>query len=187
MPSASKRIHFGLVVALLLGWGAMGIMLVQAGQSLIQSDLDQPAAFVQPRGVKLGLDVDKRIYRAGDPILISVRNDSRKDVFLAEQADGCAAGWWVVEALENGETWRLVQRTKASCADIRFGLVAFPRHSIESSEWNGMVPGSAIGDVAVAAPTGTYRIRVPYVYGEVTEADWALLGRAVVSSEFTIQ
>ncbi len=184
----TKKISFWLVVALLLGWGALGLLLIQSSKELLQAQLTYDGnATSLPRGVSLQLQVDKNVYGANETVLISLRNDSRKDVWLAERANGCNGTWWELEQLTNSETWTPVAIQRQDCVDLTYGLNAFARHSVKTDSWNGLIQTDALGSTFAPAPTGTYRIAVPFLHGQdPSESDWlASDAVAAVSSAFT--
>ena len=185
----TQRISFSLVVALLLGWVAMGLLIVRSSNTLLDAQtLDADRPITQPHGVKVKIDVDKKVYGANDIVLLSLRNDSSKDIWLSERADGCSGTWWAIDVLRNGDQWVAVPLSKTKCTATDYGVKQFSRHSIQTDEWNILVPSDQLGDVFSHAPTGTYRLRVPYLIGQqATEADWATMTKYVVSPSFTVQ
>lgn len=193
MFGVGKKVSFSVVIAILLGWGVFGILFMQASNTLWQAqayEIDRPAPL--PTGVKLSLQVDKKIYRAGDTVLLALRNDSRATIWLAEHADGCSGAWWRVEVLAaDGETWTPVPQSKDICQTKQFGLAPFVRHTLQNAEWKSVVPNSQLGNIVDPALVGTYRIIAPYlkgVAGVATESDWGtVVAHTIVSPSFTIQ
>ena len=187
MPGAVKSVSFTVVIALLLGWGALGYLFAQASNSLISTESDPLAAPVKlQKGVRLSLTVDKKVYAAKERILISLRNDSRLPITLAKTVDNCAPQWWSVERFDSTEEWAPVPLVKTDCNQVSTGLENFPKHSLNVDAWDGLVPAGGIGNLFVAAPTGTYRISVPYQTGEAPLESWRDAKR-MVSEVFTIQ
>lgn len=189
MFTVSRRVSFSVVIALLLGWAAMSLMIFRSSEYLLAAETDSNYRIIVPRGIKLNLQVDKKVYRAQEPVLISLRNDSRREIGLAVNAAGCPATWWVVQRLgPDGVEWQIVSLRKDGCVTKNFGLEKFPTHTLKTAEWNGLVQTTAIGEVYAGVSTGTYRILVPYLAGEqVVEADWELHQRQLPSTSFTIQ
>src|SRR5690349_1128880 len=153
MFTVGRRVSFSVVIALLIGWGVFSLLFLQASNTLFQAqayELDRPAPL--PAGIKLNLQVDKKIYRAGDTVLIALRNDSRLPVWLAEHADGCQGSWWRVESLgSDGEKWRPVVLTKDVCATNTFGVAKFSRHTLQTDEWRSVVPSAQLGNIVQPA------------------------------------
>lgn len=191
MFGVGKKVSFSLVIALLTGWGVFSVLFIKAAEALWQAEgleYDQPVQL--PPGVKLNLNVDKKVYKGGDQILISLRNDSRLVVWLAARADGCRDAWWLVEKLgPDGENWSPVELTKKTCPSKTFGLTKPGRHSLQNAEWAALVPVRQLGNVSVPAPTGTYRIAVPYLKSKTAvESDWLTESRRLVTSAaFAVQ
>lgn len=189
MFTVTRRVSFSVVIALLLGWGAMSFMIFRSSEYLIAAELEDGTRIALPRGVKLSLQVDKKIYRSGEPILIALRNDSRLNITLATSAAGCPETWWVVQRLGNEENdWRTLELRKGGCARLSSGREAFAKGTLRTAEWNGLVQTDAIGEVYQPAQTGTYRIVVPYLTGKaVEEKDWSAAEELIASPSFTIQ
>lgn len=185
-----KKISFAVVIALLLGWGAVSLLLIQSSKELLQAQLLESGTLTRlPQGIRLRLEVDKNVYGPGDAVLISVRNDSKKPVWLAEHADGCVESWWRVERLFDGDDWQPVQIFRSTCTETVRGILEFPEHTIKTASWDGLVQTPELGQVFDHVPTGTYRISVPFLSGEdVSEADWSkTTTQAAVSAAFTVQ
>lgn len=189
MFNVTRRVSFSVVIALLLGWVAMSIMIFQSAHYSIAAETEDGYRIVIPRGVKLVLQVDKKVYRSEEPVLISLRNDSRLHIWLATEAYSCPATWWALQRLgTDGVEWQTVSRVKAGCGPTSRGVDRFVSHTLKTDEWNGLIQTPAVGEVWDAAPTGTYRIAVPYLVGkEVTEADWANDQQYIPTASFTIQ
>jgi hypothetical protein len=189
MFNATKRVSFTVVIALLLGWGVMSLLILRSADYSLQADtLDAGSTAIRSPNVKLTMQVDKRVYRAGETVLISLRNDSRTPIWLPTTASGCVTSWWTVERLEDGDFWRPVGLTKAACS-IPIGINQFAKHDLRTAEWNSLVPGPQLGEVYINAPTGTYHIATPYLKGkQVAEINWqqAELPK-ITSPSFTIQ
>lgn len=186
MFSVTRKVSFSVVIALLLGWGVMSTLIFRSSGYLFEAQATDDTPLAVP-GVQLNFQVDKKVYRQSDPILIALRNDSRTPITVATKADGCHDGWWYVQSLE-GETWEPVVLTKATCTTKTYGLESFTRHTLKTGEWNGLVPGPQIGEIFMPAKTGTYRIAVPYQRGKKpVEAAWGLKANLVTTTSFTIQ
>lgn len=190
MFSVGKRVSFSVVVALMLGWGIFGLLILKASNELLQAqsyEFDHPIPI--PPGIRLNVQVDKKVYRSGETALIALRNDSRLAVSLAEHADGCQGSWWKVESLgPDGVTWSSVRLAKDTCPTVKYGLQKFVRHTVKTAEWTAVVPTGQLGNIVQPAPTGTYRIAVPYLKGQAAQE--AMLSTAttkVVSPSFTLQ
>lgn len=167
----------------------MSFLIFQSSQVLIANEYDDGSRIVLPAGVKLALVVDKKVYQPNESILISLRNDSRKQIWLAKAAGGCPNSWWYIQRLGSDvNDWHTVPRTTKGCTDGNSGLDKFSSHTLKTDQWNGLVQTSDIGEIFVPATTGTYRIVVPYLVGkEVTEENWKLAAQLVPTSSFTIQ
>lgn len=189
MFNVTRRVSFSVVIALLLGWGALAVMFFQSSSFLIAAETEDGYPMNIPRGVKLMLQVDKKVYRGGEAVLISLRNDSRLPIWLATSANGCPATWWSLEKLGSDEDdWQTVSRTKLGCHGTSTGFERFDKGTLRTDEWNGLLQTNAIGEVYLPAMTGTYRINVPFLAGkEAVEADWAAAAEARPSAAFTIQ
>ncbi len=189
MFSVSRKVSFSVVVALLLGWAVMSVLLFQSSQILIAAQYEDGLRIVLPSGVKLTLVVDKKVYRPEEPILISLRNDSRKQIWLATTAGGGPNSWWFVQRLgSDANDWRTVSRTSAGCVAASSGLEKYASHTLKTDQWDGLVQTGDIGEIFTNAPTGTYRIAVPYLVGkEVAATGWNLDPQLVPSGNFTVQ
>ena len=191
MPIVGKRVSFSVVIALLLGWGALSLFVLKTSDTLFTADTystDHPVALLP--GVKLTLQVDKRVYRSGDDVLIALRNDSRPQIWLSQHADGCASSWWRVERLaDDGETWSAVPLSKDVCVAATYGLEKFTSHTLKTADWIANVPSTLIGNITTPAPAGTYRISVPYLKAvEAKEEDWHQgAPPKIVSPSFSLQ
>lgn len=191
MFGVGKKVSFSVVIALVIGWGVLGVLFIQTTSTLLQAqtyELDQPPPL--PSGVRLNVQVDKKIYRSGESVLLAIRNDSRLTIWLASHADGCTGSWWQVEILgPDGETWSPLTMTKDSCPKVLFGFQSFGRHTLKTDVWLAAVPSNQIGNVMTPAPTGTYRIVAPYLRGKVTTEElWTSQPiRTVVSPSFTLE
>lgn len=189
MFTITSKVSFSVVVALLLGWAVMSLLIFQSSQYLIATDTADVNWVATPKGVKLVLLVDKKVYRSEEPILISLRNDSRKKIWLASAAAGCPNSWWYLERLgSDASLWQKVARTKSDCAADSSGLGSFPIHTLKTDEWNGLIQNDALGEVFEGVPTGTYRIAVPYLVGkDAVETAWQTDQKLIPSASFTIQ
>ncbi len=189
MFTVTRRVSFSVAIALLLGWGAMSIMIFQSSNYLLAAETTDEHRAQPAAGVRLTFQIDKRIYRGGEPVLISLRNDSRKAITLATNAGGCGSGWWWLQRQGADELeWRDVSRGKTPCTSVSSGLESFSKGALKTDEWNGLLMTEAIGEVFAEAPTGTYRLAAPFlVGGEVTETDWKTQSRWRYSPGFTIQ
>ncbi len=187
MFSVSRRVSFSIVVALLLGWGIFIILFLQSSSVLLSSSTTDQGLTILP-SVRLSVQIDKHVYASGDAVLIAVRNDSRVPIYVQQAADGCSTNWWSIEQLQaDGEHWESILTTKQTCPTPS-SMIEFPKHSLRSDQWQAIVPGS-IGDVLVGAPSGTYRVVVPYLTGKSSVAPtWPESGFATaVSPTFSIQ
>lgn len=190
MPNVTKRVSFSVVIALLLGWGVMSLLILQSSNDLLRAQVLENGQVVrQPRGVVLSLHVDKKVYRAEEPILISLRNDSRENIWIADHGDGCQGEWWTIQRLFDTDDWKRVTLSSTTCEKATYQPVVFDRHSLKTGEWNGLVHADALGDVFTPAETGTYRVAVPFIHSRVEEAGTWTSDRTqmAVSSAFTIQ
>lgn len=188
MFNVTRRVSFSVVIALLLGWGAMSFMIFRSAEYTIASEKDDGYIGVPSKGVKMLFQVDKKVYRGGEPVLISLRNDSRKPIFLATSALGCGQSWWALQRLGTDETdWQTVTRSKESCSGSTTGLESFAKGTLKTDEWNGLIQTDAIGEVFLPAETGIYRFLVPYLVGSAEEEDWKSQQAQIGSSSFTIQ
>lgn len=191
MFTVGRKVSFSVVIALLVGWGIFALLFMQASATLLQAqayETDRPIPL--PAGVKLNLQVDKKVYKASETILIALRNDSRLTIWLAEHADGCFGSWWQVEVLgPDGETWSPMALSPDPCSTSTQGVSRFTRHSIQTAEWVTIVPSNERRSIVVPVSVGTYRIVAPYLKGgQVQESSWDIVPRrTVVSPSFTIQ
>lgn len=188
MFNVTRRVSFSVVIALLLGWGAMSFMIFQSAEYSIASERNNGYFGAPLKGVKMLFQVDKKVYRGGEPVLISLRNDSRKPIYLSTSALGCGQTWWALQQLGTDETdWRTVTRSKDSCTGITAGLEDFAKGTLKTDVWNGLIQTNAIGEVYLPAETGIYRFLVPYLVGPAAEEDWGNAQALLSSSSFTIQ
>ncbi|MBI2984828.1 MAG: hypothetical protein HYY50_04360 [Candidatus Kerfeldbacteria bacterium] len=188
MAIVTQRVSFAVVIALLLGWGIMLLLIFQASNEILGAQVDETAPPPLPRGVRLLLRVDKDVYQPGEPVLISLRNNSPVKIWLAERADGCATSWWRLEQVEDDAS-AAVNLTGQTCEAASFGSAEFPRHDLKTAQWDGLIRVNQLGEVYGQAPTGVYRIAVPFLRGrQVDEHDWLLPdARYVYSPQFTMQ
>lgn len=188
MKFASKRLSFGLVIVLLVAWGAMGLLLIESGNQLLQAQIIESGSIARlPKGVRLQLEVDKNVYGTEDSILISIRNDSRIPVWLAERADGCVPTWWRVEQLFDEDQWQTLTILRGDCPTADYGQSEFKAHSVRTDNWNGLQQTPNLGQVFERVATGTYRIAVPFLHGgEVVSGDWPE-AKTAVTAAFTVQ
>ncbi|MEK7637366.1 MAG: hypothetical protein AAB402_03215 [Patescibacteria group bacterium] len=188
MFNVSRRVNFSIVIALTVGWGIFFLLFLASSNTLLEAQQAQDnRVLAPPPGVRVNVQVDKRVYRGGETLLLAVRNDSRPPIWIQLPGDGCAARWWTVERLaSDGESWSPVAITKQSCPAV--GLVRFPNHSLKTDQWTALVPGPQIGDILIGAPAGTYRIAVPYLKGKnVTAGSWPATGiERATSPQFSI-
>lgn len=191
MRGVNKRVSASVALALIIGFGALAALIIQAGVTTFAAETtEQPTNPVGP-GIRLKFQVDKSIYRAGETVLLALRNDSRKSIWLAEQADGCAADWWQLERLQaDGETWAKVILNKQTCVTLSYGSVSFVRHTLKTGQWDLHVPGPQLGDVVIDASVGTYRFSAPYLSQSSAPSDQGWQGttvKAITSPIFTVQ
>jgi hypothetical protein len=162
----TRRVSFTVALALTIGWGIFFLFFLASSSALF--DAQQSASehvVVLPPGVRLSVQLDKRVYRGGETVLIAVRNDSRLPIWLPYAGDTCPSAWWSLERLgEDGETWTHVATTKQACTPT--DVVQFTNHSLKTDAWMALVPGPQIGEVLVNPETGTYRLSVPYIKGK---------------------
>lgn len=191
MFNVTRRVSFAVAIALTTGWGIFFLLFLASSNTLLEAQLAEgERVAILPPGLRLNVQIDKRVYRGGDAVLIAVRNDSRLPVWMTK-SDTCPSAWWQIERLgEDGETWVPVTLSKLECPIT--AVEKFANHSLKTDAWMALVPGPQIGDVLVSAPTGTYRVSMPYIKGmkgkEVTVADWtAQKSEQVTSSQFTVQ
>ncbi len=189
MFNVTRRVSFAIALALIVGWGIFFLLFLTSENTLFaaQIELDAPVT-VTSRKVLLNVQVDKKIYRGGDVVLLAVRNDSRTQIWFPK-ADACPAAWWNVERLgDDGIVWKAFASSKPTCTIS--GIEEFATHSLKTDAWQALVPGNQIGGgVLDNPPTGTYRIVTPFLKGKnSTSQDWTeekLIQAA--SSPFTIQ
>ena len=187
MFTVSRRISFSVVIAVIVGWGIFFILFIQSAGTLLSSSTTDQGLTIMP-SVRLRVQIDKRVYVPGDAVLVAVRNDSRVPIYVQQAAAGCPTNWWSIEQLQaDGEHWESVLTTKQTCSTPS-SMIEFPKHTLRSDQWQTLVPGS-IGDVLVDAPSGTYRVVVPYVKGKSSVMPtWPESGFATaVSPTFSIQ
>lgn len=191
MFNVTRRVSFAVAIALTVGWGIFFLLFLASSSTLFEAQqYDGEHVVTLPPGVRLSVQVDKRVYRGGDAVLIAVRNDSRLPIWIP-QAETCPSFWWGIEQLgSDGETWAKIGLSKQEC-DVT-GIELFANHSLKTDAWMALVPGTQIGDVLVPPPTGTYRVSVNYVKkakgAELTLEDWAANKQEIAASTpFTIQ
>jgi len=162
MTGISNRFSTIFGLAVVLGFGMLALFFFQArAESSVSEIAGQPTVAVSP-GIRLKFQTDKNIYQSGDDILLALRNDSRKTIWLSHHADGCAEDWWQLERLSSdGETWQTVPRTKQTCQVKQYTSQPFPRHSLTTATWNLDVPSPKLGNLVTTAPAGTYRFVAP--------------------------
>lgn len=188
MFNVTRRVSFAVAIALTVGWGIFFLLFLASSNTLLAAQQSAAESTIPlPPGVRLNVQVDKRIYRGGDVVLVAVRNDSRIPIWI-EKSDDCPSAWWKIEQLgSDGETWTMVQLAKQAC--VTSGIEQFPTHTLKTDAWMALVPGPQIGNVMVNPPTGTYRVTVQYIKGKTAVAkDWT--PQAVVAATsipFTIQ
>ncbi len=186
----TRKVSFSVVVALTLSWGLFFLLFLKSSLTLLQAEtLPSGTAAVLTSGVRLNLQVDKRVYRGGETVMVSLRNDSRAAIWLPARSDACQP-WWKVEQLAtDGETWQSVTTSKTSCQPVDRPLERFTTHTVKTGEWPALVPSASPGNVMINPPTGTYRMAVVFLKGrQARPSDWA--GESpgkIVSVPFTIQ
>lgn len=188
MFNVTRRVSFAVAISLTVGWGIFFLLFLASSNTLLEAQQLQGEQMTPlPSGVKLSIQVDKRVYRGGDSVLIAVRNDSRMPIWIQSPGADCPSAWWTLEVLNaDGETWTSVQTQKSGCSGA--SVVRFPDHSLKSDEWHALVPGPQLGEVFVDAPAGTYHIVMPYAKGKsVDTTTWppSDTGRST-SAPFTI-
>ncbi len=188
MFNVTRRVSFAVAIALTVGWGVFFLLFLASSNTLLQAQqLQGEQVAILPPGVKISVQVDKRVYRGGDDVLLAVRNDSRWPIWIKTTVD-CASDWWAVEQLQSdGETWSPVTITTQTCPAAQ--TERFPNHTLKTDHWTAFVPGPQIGKVMVEAPAGTYRIAMLFQKGKtITAGPWPPDGAAVaVSPQFSIQ
>lgn len=188
MFNVTRRFSFAITIAMMVGWGIFFLLFLAS--STTQFEVQQARAentVILPPGVKINTQVDKKVYRGGDTVLIAIRNDSRYPIWIQSSSVECPTNWWAIEKLmSDGETWSPVTLTKKTCE--QGGVVSFPNHTLKSNEWVALVPGPQIGEVMVNPPAGTYRISMPYLKGKnITATTWPTDGvEKATSAAFSI-
>lgn len=189
MFNVTRRVSFSVAISITVGWGIFFLLFLASSKTVMdaqQQTIDQTG--VLPPGVKLSVQVDKKIYRSGDTILIAVRNDSRLPVWLPEFTEECTDAWWTVEHLESdGESWQPVRTVTTDCTTT--AIARFPNHSLKAAEWKAVEPVSSALSQPKPISTGTYRISVRYMKGKGITADtpWTSAESTMVSAPaFTI-
>lgn len=188
MFNVNRRVSFVVALAGIIGWGIFLLLFLNSSRILLEAQTVQDTVPVLPSGVRMSIQTDKRVYRAGDTVLIAVRNDSRQPIWIQQRDVSCASEWWQVEKLGNEESdWAVVARAKRTCptgAPVRFAA-----HTVKSDAWTAVIPGPQIGEVMIGAESGTYRITLPFLKGKTVTSDtWPETGVAYASSpQFTIQ
>ena len=183
MFNVTRRVSFAVVIALTVGWGIFFLLFLASSTRLIEAQQARTEQItIVPPSVKINIQVDKKIYRGGETILIAVRNDSRLPIWIQSPGEDCPARWWSLEQLQgDGETWSSVALTRRGCGPV--GVVSFPSHTLKSYAWTALVPNVAIGEVFGNPLPGTYRIAVPYVKGRnLPDTVWPNQGVQIVTS-----
>lgn len=191
MTGMTNRVNVLISFGLIIGLGIFMLLIIQTRAVTASAETaSAPSVTVAP-GVKLKFQTDKSIYQATEVVLAALRNDSRKSVWLTTHADGCSDSWWKVQRLDtDGENWLTVALSKTTCASATYGSQAFDQHTVVNGQWNIRVPSNQLGDLVMAAPTGTYRLAAPYIVApkQPAEADWASSKAQVVATpSFTVQ
>lgn len=191
MMGVTRRISIWMSLAVIIGSGALALLVFQSRVTDATAEsYDKPASIISP-AVHLKFQVDKSIYKAGDTVLLAVRNDSRKTLWLTQQENGCDVTWWEIQQLQSdGETWQAVPFSKKSCPTFTYGHELFVRHTLKTGEWQAVVPSTALGNVVTNAELGTYRFAAKYLLqtSAPAEKDWtASTPPKIVSPTFTIQ
>lgn len=189
MFNVTRRVSFSVAIGLTVGWGIFFLLFLASSQTIMdaqQQTLDQTG--VLPPGVKMSVQVDKRVYRAGDNVLIAVRNDSRLPVWLPDFTEDCAEAWWFVEHLESdGESWQPVRTATVDCTTT--SIARFPNHTLKAAEWKTVEAKSSAVTQPKPISTGTYRISVRYLKGKTVTAEtrWSSAEATTVSAlPFTV-
>ena len=189
MFNVSRRVSFSVAIALTVGWGIFFLLFLVSSNTLLETQLAQgDRVLARPPGVRISVQVDKRVYRGGDAVLIAVRNDSRLPIWITTADEACPSAWWMIEQLAaDGETWSAVGLSKQECPTT--GITRFTNHTLKTDTWMALVPGPQIGDIFVNAPSGTYRVSVPYLKGKtVTAESWRTQTLVQATSpQFSIQ
>jgi len=188
MFNVTRKVSFSVAIALTVGWGIFFLLFLTSSNTLFEAQqIDGERTIALPASIRINVQVDKKIYRGGDTVLIAVRNDSRIPVWI-KIAESCPSAWWAIERLDDdGETWRGVSLSKKECA--LSSIVKFTNHSLNTDAWMALVPGPQVGEVLINPPTGTYRVVMPYIKGKaVTVDNWIPQGLfKAASTPFTIQ
>ncbi len=187
MFNVSRRVNFSVAIALTVGWGIFFLLFLASSNTLLEAQQAQDNR-VLARGVRISVQVDKRVYRGGDAVLIAVRNDSRLPIWITTAGEACPSAWWMIERLAaDGETWSAVGLSKQECPTT--GITRFTNHTLKTDTWMALVPGPQIGDIFVNASAGTYRVSVPYLKGKtVTAESWRTQTPVQATSpQFSIQ
>lgn len=189
MFNVTRKVSFSVAIALTVGWGIFFLLFLASSRIAFESQNPVDQVLVLPPGVKLSVQIDKRVYKSGDEVLIAVRNDSRYPIWIQQTTDGCRPTWWMIEQLQNdGDTWTPLKLAKQACTNL--SLTTFDKHSLKTDIWASLVPGPQIGNVLVNAPSGTYRVVVPYVKGSKTTdlTAWPTTGiDKATSPQFSLQ
>lgn len=186
----TQKVSFSVVVALALSWGVFFLLFLKSSSTLLQAETTQngTAVAITP-GVRLTLQVDKRVYRGGETVLVSLRNDSRAAIWLPGWSDACQPWWGVEQLAADGETWQSVAISQASCQPSQLPLKRFTAHTVKTGEWPALVPSASPGNVMINPPTGTYRLVIAFLKGQQARpSDWVGQGSGKAASlPFTIQ
>ncbi|MBI5466720.1 MAG: hypothetical protein HY975_00685 [Candidatus Kerfeldbacteria bacterium] len=189
MFGVTKKVSFSVVVVLTIGWGAFFLLFMTSSRTLLRAEtLPLDARQSLPAGVRFSFVTDKNVYRAGDVVLLSLRNDSSTAIWMPALTGSCQQ-WWNVERLSNdGETWQPVETRAAACQPDQQPLERFPSHTVKTGEWTALVLRDPASDVFIAPLSGSYRIVAPYLRGkQATVRDWAEASRTVSTPAITIQ
>lgn len=189
MFGVTKKVSFSVVITLALGWGGFFLLFMTSSRTLLKAEaLQVEAQPTLPAGVRLHFVTDKNIYRAGEVVLLSLRNDSRTPIWTAAATGSCQQ-WWTVERLsDNGETWQPVATSAATCPPNQQPLERFPNHTVRTGEWTALVLRDQTTDIFVPPVSGSYRLVVSYLRGkQVAVSDWTTSARTVATPAVTIQ
>lgn len=171
MFNVTRRVSFSIAIAMTVGWGIFFLLFLTASNTTLeaqQRELLQTGTLT--KGVKLNIQADKSVYRAGETVLVAIRNDSRIPVWIRQFDEECQAGWWSVERLDSdGETWQAVEDTPPSCTAA--GIVRFTNHTLKSAEWKTVIRDISAKNQERNVRTGTYRIAMPYLKGKAVARD----------------
>lgn len=173
MFNVTRRVSFAVAIALTVGWGIFFLLFLASSTTILEAQQSQTeSAVILPVGVRINVQVDKKVYRGGDTVLIAIRNDSRTPIWIQTPSAECPAGWWSIERLmDDGESWTVVTRSKQVCGPG--GVERFTGHTLRSDAWLALVPNNQIGDLLGNPPTGTYRIMMPFLKGKtITATTW---------------